>query len=220
MDQNEPNFNRYKDNCRYCSFLERVANFNLNFFGHFSINFENSCAHYAANFLNLSKHTQLLHFGCIWRKLWLLNKKKMFLKMRFSWVFFLNCHNFFQMHPMCKIWVCFDKFRKFAAKWAQEFSKLIEKWLRKLRLKLATPSRKEEYLQLSVYLSKLGSFWFILDREQNVVAGGIWFCIPKWTLCRWVCTSQLWYYEILKCNERWLDLDRFSWWPCSSKSNL
>ena len=143
-------------------------------------------------------------------------KKKMFLKMRFSWVFFLNCHNFFQMHPMCKIWVCFDKFRKFAAKWAQEFSKLIEKWLRKLSLKLATPSRNEKYLQLSVYLSKLGSFWSILDREQNKVAGGMRLCIPKWTLCRWVCTSQLWYYEIFKCNKRWLDLDRFSWWPCRS----
>ena len=128
--------------------------------------------------------------------------------------FLLSSHNFFQMHPQCKIWVCFDKFRKFAAKWAQEFTKLIEKWLRKLSLKLATPSRKEKYLQLSVYLSKLGSFWSILDREQNVAAGGIWFCIPKWTLCRWVCTSQLWYYEILKCNKHSLFLDRFSWWPC------
>ena len=118
------------------------------------------------------------------------------------------------MRPKCKSWVCFDKFRKFAAKWAQEFSKLIEKWLRKLSLKLATPSRKEKYLQLSLYLSKLGSFWSILDRKQNKVAGGIWFCIPKWILCRWVCTSQLWYYEIFKCNKRLLDLDQFSWWPC------
>ena len=128
------------------------------------------------------------------------SRKKMFLKMRFLWVFFLlKCYNFFQMHPKCKSRVCFDKFRKFAAKWAQEFTKLIEKWLRKLSLKLATLSRKEQYLQLSLCLLKLGSFWSILDREQNKVSGGIWLCIPTWTLCGWVCTSQLWYYESFKC---------------------
>ena len=90
MDQNEPNFDRYTDNCRYFSFLEGVANFNLNFLSHFSINFENSCAHFAANFLNLSKHTQILHIGCIWKKLWQFKKNThenlIFKNIFFCWV--------------------------------------------------------------------------------------------------------------------------------------
>ena len=34
-----------------------VANFRINYLRQFSFNFENSCAHLAANFLNFSKHT-------------------------------------------------------------------------------------------------------------------------------------------------------------------
>jgi len=40
-----------------------VANFRINYLRQFSFNFENSCAHLAANFLNFSKHTQLFTFG-------------------------------------------------------------------------------------------------------------------------------------------------------------
>ena len=40
-----------------------VANFRINYLRQFSFNFENSCAHFAANFLNFSKHTQLFTFG-------------------------------------------------------------------------------------------------------------------------------------------------------------
>ena len=40
-----------------------VANFRINYIRHFSFNFENSCAHLAANFLNFSKHIQLFIFG-------------------------------------------------------------------------------------------------------------------------------------------------------------
>ena len=40
-----------------------VANFRINYLRQFSFNFENLCAHLAANFLNFSKHTQLFTFG-------------------------------------------------------------------------------------------------------------------------------------------------------------
>ena len=52
-----------------------VANFRINYLRQFSFNFENSCAHLAANFLNFSKHTQLFTFGWFWRKLWTNNQK-------------------------------------------------------------------------------------------------------------------------------------------------
>ena len=44
-----------------------------------------------------------------------------FLKSNFFW---LIVYNFLQNHPNVKSWVCFEKFRKFAAGWAQEFLKL------------------------------------------------------------------------------------------------
>ena len=40
-----------------------VANLRFDYLRCFSINFENSCAHLAANFLNFSKHTHLFRFG-------------------------------------------------------------------------------------------------------------------------------------------------------------
>merc|ERR1719410_1919857 len=52
-----------------------VANFRINYLRQFSFNFENLCAHLAANFLNYSKHTQLFTFGWFGRKLWTNNKK-------------------------------------------------------------------------------------------------------------------------------------------------
>ena len=55
-----------------------VANFRINYLRQFSFNFENSCAHIAANFLNFSKHTQL--FGWFWRKLWTNNQKNWILE--------------------------------------------------------------------------------------------------------------------------------------------
>ena len=57
-----------------------VANFRINFLRQFSFNFENSCAHLAANFLNFSKHTQLFTFGWFWRKLWTNNQKNWILE--------------------------------------------------------------------------------------------------------------------------------------------
>ena len=61
---------------RFSDFLVLgVANFRINYLRQFSFNFENSCAHFAANFLNFSKHTQLFTFGWFWRKLWTNNQK-------------------------------------------------------------------------------------------------------------------------------------------------
>ena len=45
----------------------RVVNFGFHYLRHFSINFENSWAHLAANYLNFPKNTQLLTFGWFWR---------------------------------------------------------------------------------------------------------------------------------------------------------
>ena len=62
-----------------------VANFRINYLRQFSFNFENSCAHLAANFLNFSKHTQLFTFGWFWRKLWTNNQKKLEIRKMSSW---------------------------------------------------------------------------------------------------------------------------------------
>ena len=43
-----------------------------------------------------------------------------------------------QNQPNVRCWGCFGKFRKFAARWAQEFFKLLKKCLRQLKPKLAT----------------------------------------------------------------------------------
>ena len=42
--------------------LKRVANFRFNYLSHFTINFQNSGAHLAANFLNFPKHPKLFEF--------------------------------------------------------------------------------------------------------------------------------------------------------------
>ena len=66
---------------RFSDFLVLgVANFRINYLRQFSFNFENSCAHLAANFLNFSKHTQLFTFGWFWRKLWTNNQKNWILE--------------------------------------------------------------------------------------------------------------------------------------------
>ena len=53
----------------------RVVNFGFHYLRHFSINFENSWAHLAANFLNFSKHPKHFLFGWFLRKLWTKNQK-------------------------------------------------------------------------------------------------------------------------------------------------
>ena len=53
----------------------RVVNFGFHYLRHFSINFENSWAHLAANFLNFSKHPKHFLFGWFLWKLWMKNQK-------------------------------------------------------------------------------------------------------------------------------------------------
>ena len=49
-------------------------------------------------------------------------------------------HNYSEIHQEGKKLVCFGKFKKLnAAGWAPNLSKLMEKWLRKMNLKLANP---------------------------------------------------------------------------------
>ena len=48
----------------------RVANFGLHYLWHFIINFGNSCACLAANFLNFSKHPTQFLLEWFWRELW------------------------------------------------------------------------------------------------------------------------------------------------------
>ena len=47
-----------------------VANFGFNYLRHFSINFENSCAHLVANFLKFLKLPKHFKFACFSRMLW------------------------------------------------------------------------------------------------------------------------------------------------------
>ena len=52
-----------------------VANFGFHYLRHFSINFENSCAHLVANFLNFLKLPQHFEFALFWMILWTKIKK-------------------------------------------------------------------------------------------------------------------------------------------------
>ena len=53
----------------------RVANFGFNYLRHFSIDFQNSCAHLTANFLNFWKHPKHFILEWFWRELWTKNTK-------------------------------------------------------------------------------------------------------------------------------------------------
>ena len=60
----------------YHIFISRgVANFRFNYLSHFTINFQNSGAHLAANFLNFPKHPKLFEFWWFWRELWQFKQK-------------------------------------------------------------------------------------------------------------------------------------------------
>ena len=48
----------------------RVANFGFNYLRHFSVDFQNSCAHLTANFLNFWKHPKHFRLERFWRELW------------------------------------------------------------------------------------------------------------------------------------------------------
>ena len=48
-------------------------------------------------------------------------------------------HNYLEIHQKGKKLVCFGKFSLNAAELASNLSKLVEKWLREMNLKLATP---------------------------------------------------------------------------------
>ncbi len=52
-----------------------VANFGFNYLKHFSINFENSCAHLVANFLKFLKLPKHFKFACFSRMLWTKTQK-------------------------------------------------------------------------------------------------------------------------------------------------
>ena len=52
-----------------------VANFGFNYLRHFSINFENSCAHLVANFLKFLKLPKHFKFACFSRMLWTKTQK-------------------------------------------------------------------------------------------------------------------------------------------------
>ena len=53
----------------------RVANFGFNYLRHFSVDFQNSCAHLTANFLNFWKHPKHFRLERFWRELWTKNTK-------------------------------------------------------------------------------------------------------------------------------------------------
>ena len=59
----------------FADWIFRVVNFGFHYLRHFSINFENSWAHLAANFLNFSEHPKHFLFGWFLWKLWTKKQK-------------------------------------------------------------------------------------------------------------------------------------------------
>ena len=76
---------RVASNWQFSDFLVLgVANFRINYLRQFSFNFENSCAHLAANFLNFPKHPQHFEFWWYWRDLCQFKEKLAFFVLKCS----------------------------------------------------------------------------------------------------------------------------------------
>ena len=73
-------FWKYHFDGRFCFFIEGVANFRVNYLSHLKINFQNSCAHFAANFLNFPKHPQHFEFWWYWKEICKFKQKSAFFK--------------------------------------------------------------------------------------------------------------------------------------------
>ena len=101
-----------------------------------------------------------------------LNKNAIFLK---------NCHNSFQYHQNSKCWGCFGKFRKFAARWAQEFFKIDLKMTEIIDPKVGNPLYEEAKSVIKMILSKSSLY---------VCSAVTWSIFHLGSKVRWVLKSS------------------------------
>ena len=116
------------------------------------INFKNLRAHHQEEVLRFPKHPLLAQFDESEAKLWCSKEDRFFLK--YFWYSILVATLFFAVfsantHQKDDFWGCFGNLRISSWWWAQRFWKLMQKWLRKLKLKLAT------------------LFWKVTERQKN-----------------------------------------------------
>ena len=105
------------------------------------INLQNLCGHHQEEVLRFPKHPLLAQFDESEAKLWCSKEDRFFLK--YFWYSILVATLFFAVfsantHQKDDFWGCFGNLRISSWWWAQRFWKLMQKWLRKLKLKLAT----------------------------------------------------------------------------------
>jgi len=109
------------------------------------INLKNLCAHLQEEVLTIPKHPLLAQFDESEAKLWCSKEDRFFLK--YFWYSILVATLFFAVflantHQKDDFWGCFGNLRISSWWWAQRFWKLMQKWLRKLKLKLALLTQK------------------------------------------------------------------------------
>ena len=125
------------------------------------IDLKNLCAHLQEEVLTIPKHPLLAQFDESEAKLWCSKEDRFFLK--YFWYSILVATLFFAVfsantHQKDDFWGCFGNLRISSWWWAQRFWKLMQKWLRKLKLKLATPIWKLTEKQKNDFCSKSANF--------------------------------------------------------------
>ena len=125
------------------------------------INLQNLCGHNQEEVLRFPKHPQLAQFGEFEAKLWGSKEDRVFLKL--FWYSILGATSFFAVfsanhHQKDDFWGCFGIVRISSWSWAQRFWKLMQKWPRKLKLKLATPIWKLTEKQKNDFCGKSANF--------------------------------------------------------------
>ena len=103
------------------------------------------CAHLQEEVLTIPKHPLLAQFDESEAKLWCSKEDRVFLK--YFWYSILGTTLFFAVflantHQKDDFWGCFGIVRISSWLWAQRFWKLVQKWQRKLMLKLALLPQK------------------------------------------------------------------------------
>ena len=121
------------------------------------INLKKICAHNQEEVLRIPKHPQLAKFGWFWAELLQFIENKSFPK--FVWYLIFKssfCTTLFlavflaETHPNFAIWGCFGILKISSSWWAQRFWKLMQRCLRKLKLKLAPKTQTHFFAILSI----------------------------------------------------------------------
>ena len=135
------------------------------------INLKNLCAHLQEEILTIPKHPRLAQFDESEAKLWCSKEDRFFLKL--LWYSILGATSFFAVfsdnnHQKDDFWGCFGIVRISSWWWAQRFWKLMQKWQRKLKLKL--PFISAPIFKISVPINKRRS-WRFQNTPNNQLLG-------------------------------------------------